>query len=386
MGTESKVYDYGIIGGGVAGLQLALAMLENPFFTHKTIIIIESTAKDVSDKTLSFWEKGIGKWDDLITKSWSKGKFINADGVVNHLNLGAYKYKTLPAINLYDYAIKTLTSDDRVTWVNATVSQLNENQDLATIITDSIEINVRHCFDSRVAVNYADIIQESATVYQPFLGWEIAFEEAVFDPETFTMMDFQFRRDDDTSFFYILPTSNRSAMVEYTLFVPEITDMSDYEDHIKAYIQTYISEKPYEIQHREQGLIPMSTYPFHKTNSPRVTKIGTAGSWVRPSSGYAFKYIESYVEKVIDNLINGRRADHKLLHSRHRMMDRLLLDILQKKNALGPGLFETMYTKTPIEAIFKFLDGQSSLIEDIRLMNTFKWKPFFQAIKRQYLS
>jgi len=279
-----------------------------------------------------------------------------------------------------------LNSDDRVTWVNATVSQVNEQQDQATIHTSSQEINVLHCFDSRVAVDYVDLIKKSATVYQPFLGWEIRFEEAVFDAKTFTMMDFRFRKEEDTSFFYILPTSNHTAMVEYTLFVPEIVEMSDYEDHIRAYIKEYISQKPYEIQHREEGLIPMSAYPFHKANTQRITKIGTAGSWVRPSSGYAFKYIESYVAKVIDNLVNGRQADHNLLHPRHRMMDRLLLDILQNDNALGPSLFETMYTKTPIEAIFKFLDGHSSLIEDVKLMNTFKWRPFFKAIKRQYLS
>ena len=46
----------------------------------------------------------------------------------------------------------------------------------------------------------------------------------------------------------------------------------------------------------------MSNYPFHRANKKGITKIGTAGSWVKPSSGYAFKNIEKSAQKVIQNI------------------------------------------------------------------------------------
>jgi len=42
---ESTVYDYAIIGAGAAGLQLALAFAEDPYFNTKEILVIEKIGK-----------------------------------------------------------------------------------------------------------------------------------------------------------------------------------------------------------------------------------------------------------------------------------------------------------------------------------------------------
>lgn len=381
---ESTVYNYGIVGAGVAGLQLAIAMLEDPNFEHIKLAIFEPLVKNISDKTLCFWEEGVGKWDDLITHSWDSGQFINVDGGVTALKLGDYRYKMLPSGRLYNYALDLIKSDQRVTWVSEKVESITESGGQVSINLSNSSYHVIHCFDSRVDIDYQDIQKTHAMVYQPFLGWEVTFEEDTFDPSSFTMMDYQYRKDNDTAFFYILPTSQRTALVEYTLFTPELIDMEQYKSHIHEYIQRYISQSTYSIKDTETGLIPMSMYPFHNTSMRSITKIGTAGSWVRPSSGYAFKHIEQNIDKMLSNIVSNKEPRHNLLHKRHRMMDRLMIDLLQNENHIGPTLFETMYAKIPISIIFKFLDGKTSFMQDIRIMNTFKWAPFFRAIKRQY--
>lgn len=51
---SSEIFDYAIIGAGAAGLNLAMAMLNDPFFEDKRILIIEKEDKEINDKTWSF--------------------------------------------------------------------------------------------------------------------------------------------------------------------------------------------------------------------------------------------------------------------------------------------------------------------------------------------
>ncbi len=378
-------FDYGIVGGGIAGMQLALALISDPFFAEKTILIIDQDSKESNDKTLCYWEQGDGLWDELITHRWNRGKFVNSQGDINELNLDSYTYKLLPSINFYNHTKSVLTAAGQVTWIQSRVSDVQLSQESKAVIkTHTDTYAVHHCFDSRVTQDYEEIIQHSAMVYQPFIGIDVEFQEDVFDPSSFTMMDFQYRKEENTAFFYILPMSTRRAFVEYTLFTPQLPlDMNQYIPHIHSYISDTISKDPYQVHHTEQGMIPMSNFPFHQDNSATLTKIGTAGSWVRPSSGYAFKYIEYYVSKVIANLKAHRVPSYKLFNKRHRMMDTLLLDLLQVENKIGPWIFDTMYRKVETPLILKFLDGNTTLLEDIKIMNSFKWAPFFRAIGRQ---
>lgn len=381
----SPRYDYGIVGSGIAGIQLAIALIKDPHFSEKTILIIEQDSKDTNDKTLCFWEEGSGQWDHLIAKTWSKGKFINSDGQLNSLNLGEYKYKMLPSLAFYNSAKKILLEDKRVNWVKAKVTAVEQQPDGVTLVAKGKSYDVNHCFDSRITVNYQNIKSEAATIFQPFIGLEVEFESAIIDTDAFTMMDYQFRREDNTGFFYVLPLSEKKVFVEYTLFVPQLPDdMKEYLPHIESYIRAKISDQEYAITHTEQGMIPMTSYAFHNANTDKITKIGTAGSWVRPSTGYAFKYIEYYVSKVINNLKAGKQPSHKLFNKRHQMMDTLLIDLLQEENQLGPSLFDTMYRKISVPLIFKFLDGKTTLLEDLKIMNSFNYRPFFRAIRRQW--
>jgi len=64
-------YDYIIIGQGLAGLQLAMAMNSDSFFKHKHIALIDPEQKNTNDKTWSFWEQATAaKWQNLAYKTW----------------------------------------------------------------------------------------------------------------------------------------------------------------------------------------------------------------------------------------------------------------------------------------------------------------------------
>jgi lycopene beta-cyclase len=62
----------------------------------------------------------------------------------------------------------------------------------------------------------------------------------------------------------------------------------EYETEIQNYIQK-LGITNYEIIDKEQGNIPMTSYPFWKHNTKRIIHIGSAGGWTKASTGYTFK-------------------------------------------------------------------------------------------------
>jgi lycopene beta-cyclase len=104
---ESIKFDYVIVGGGAAGLHLAFAMSKDLFFRSKKIGIIEKSGKNSNDRTWCFWEKGEGSWEDIVSYSWNNCEFITNEKVTS-LNLEAYHYKMIKAIDFYKKVITHL--------------------------------------------------------------------------------------------------------------------------------------------------------------------------------------------------------------------------------------------------------------------------------------
>lgn len=382
-------YDYIIVGAGASGLQLALAFVGDQYFSQKKILLIDKDSKTENDKTWSFWESGDGQWDSIIYKSWSKADFYAKESDRIALQLEPYQYKSLRSEDFYAYAKSILTKHTQVNWIQGNVKTIDKmDNSQVHVVLDEKTFSCLHCFDSRLASDILATATEKYNVlFQHFKGWVVEFDTDVFDEDKFVMMDFRLQHEDSTSFSYVLPTSSRKALIEFTLFTQEVfDDSSQYDHYLKDYIKSYISEETYHIHEIEQGVIPMTNYPFHEPRQEGITKIGTVGSWVRPSSGYAFKYIEKYVKAILKNIKEDRNPDHKLLNPKTRLLDSILLDVLNKENHLGPTIFHAMYAKNSIQQIFSFLDGETSLAEDVKIIGSFEKLPFLKAAFRQMIS
>ena len=375
---DSTVYDYTIIGAGAAGLHLALAMLEDPFFKSKKILILDKTEKNTNDRTWCFWEKGNSKLDRILTHSWAKGDFFSGDDKVQ-LDMGDYKYKMLRGLDFYNYSKSKINSAPNFYWQQEEITGINSGKPL-TIIGVTNSFKTLQVFDSRIEPDFFLAKDNCSRILQHFKGWWIETEKEVFDPENFTMMDYRMKWNNTTSFIYVLPISKNAALVEFTLFTPELIPESGYTEMLEAYLDTILKPGRYAIKEEEQGIIPMSDYPFHKVNTNEITKIGTAGSWVKPSTGYSFKNAERYAQCLIANLKEGKMPSKGIVSPKFRYYDSLFLHILQNKNHLGEKLFRTMYKKNPAWKIFKFLDEGTTFVEDLKIMSTFDPRPFMEAI------
>jgi len=237
-----------------------------------------------------------------------------------------------------------------------------------------------HVFDSRLPFEYQTGSADYPCVLQHFGGWVVRFDEAVFDPEVFTMMDFNQRFQDTCSFTYILPENARQGLVEFTFFSPQLVDQHVYEAQVDSYLRQQFPGKSFVVLEKEFGVIPMSDFPFHRYNTQTVTCIGTGGGWVKPSTGYSFRNAERYIDKIIHNLKAGNLPSAGVHSARHRFYDSLFVHRLQHENSIGHTLFTVMYRRNPIDRIFRFLDEESTLGDDLRIMSTFKPWPFMRLI------
>jgi lycopene beta-cyclase len=440
---SSIVYDYAIVGAGAAGLHLALAMQEDAFFKDKKILILEKDGKDKNDRNWSFWEKNAGKWDDIILKSWPLGDF-HCLGEHKELDLLPYKYKMLRGLDFYNLAKKRLLNTENFTWVNGEVVDVEDGvlgsppdplkweyipSNLGKLLsfykqissklkgissdylgytpplggrggepTKSKHLQIKtqttiyksnYVFDSRIPTEFLTEKNEEKYLYllQHFKGWFIRTPEDFF-VERFTMMDYRLLWKENTSFTYVLPLNKREALVEFTLFSEDLLKNEDYDLILKRYIKEILKLENYEITEVEQGVIPMSTFPFEKHTKGNHIRIGTAGGGVKPSSGYSFKNCEKNAQITINNLKNDRNPQKGIISGWFRMFDAIFLEVLKERNDLGPKLFHIMYFKNKAQKIFAFLDEETSVWDNIKIANGFPkllfTKAFFRYLGRHF--
>lgn len=360
-----------------------LGLLNDHERQKDSILVLDPDPKKKNDRTWCYWEEGTGLYDDIVYKEWPQGKFISKTNSVE-LGMGDYRYKMIRAIDFYEYAREKAKTADNITWLEEkveTVSKTNE------VRTSSNSFKGDFVYDSRITDDFKSDIK-SVTIAQHFLGWVIRAEEPVFNPQSFTMMDYRENQPENCSFTYILPFDEHTALVEITFFSEEVLTKQDYVTLLKNYIDKVLKTN-YEILEEEAGVIPMTNFPFARGNRNVYLKIGTGGGWVKPSTGYSFRNSQRYVEKVLDNLRSGNPPAKKLISARHRFLDTIFIKVLRNHNASGEMLFDRMYTGLPARTVFRFLDEQSTLLEDLRIMLLYPdirfIRSFFSALKSKIL-
>ena len=187
-------------------------------------------------------------------------------------------------------------------------------------------------------------------------------------------------------FFYVLPFSTTEALIEYTIFSNALLQQKEYQEALRDYINNVLHISEYEILDEEKGVIPMTDYPFQRKAGERIMNIGTRGGLVKPSSGYAFKRMQQDAKAIVYSLEEyGTPFEITKSPSRYFFYDVLLLQILYRQGEKMKTIFSQLFQKNPIMRIFRFLDENASLIEDLALIGSLPPLPFLKALVRVYL-
>ncbi|WP_179018941.1 lycopene cyclase family protein [Winogradskyella forsetii] len=376
-------YDYIILGAGASGLMLAYRMSQDAYFDDKSILIIDKTKDKGNDRTWCFWEKGSGEYDALLTKTWDT-IYFGSDLFSKTISIWPFQYKMLRSEAFYESLWKSIKQKSNFSFIEDTVDDFTELKKGVQVITKNGSYFGSKLFNSLPKPEVYKSQQKYPVLQQHFVGWFVKTKTDMFDDSMATFMDFNVPQNGNTRFMYVLPIDKKTALFEYTLFSKKLLEYSDYENSIVSYLnKKNISE--YEIVEKEKGNIPMTSFKFQDLNSKHILNIGTAGGWTKASTGYTFKNTSKKTKQVIDFLKEKEDLSKFQRKTKFRFYDLIFLDVLANHNDEGAALFSSMFKKADTKTIFKFLDEESTLLEDLKIILSVPPKRFIQAFfKRSF--
>jgi lycopene beta-cyclase len=213
---------------------------------------------------------------------------------------------------------------------------------------------------------------------QHFKGWVIETDGKEFNEDRATLMDFRPCQQNGTTFCYILPFSSKKAVVEYTLFSKSLLSLPEYDLQLKEYISNILQIKSYNIIEEEFGVIPMTNFSFPSRQN-NIINIGTAGGRTKGSSGYTFRSIQKQSQHIVQQLLNNEDPVSKKEPARFTFYDSVLLNILYNNSLPGKKVFTDLFKKNPTASVLKFLDNESSLTEELKIIASLPTWPFLKA-------
>ena len=376
-------FDYIICGGGASGLMLMRALCFDPFFDKKKILLLEKESKNTNDRTWCFWEEKESDWESILYKSWDFADF-KAAGVDKSINLNPYKYKMIRGIDFYKKIYEELAQKSNITLINQEIIDVVDKKNHGLVRTNNESYIGDKVFSSLPNNLHLENKNKFPVLNQHFIGWFVKTEHPIFKPDTIQFMDFDLPQKGNTRFMYVLPFSENEALLEYTLFSEDLLENEEYETAIKDYLSQKNAGE-FSIEDKEQGAIPMTAYPFWKSNTPNIMHIGTAGGWTKASTGFTFQKTMRKTNEVVAFLKQDKALNTLIQKNRFWFYDLLFLDVLSKHNEKGHLLFSLMFKENKTDRIFKFLDEQTSFLEEIKIMMSFPAGLFVKALwKRMF--
>ena len=373
-----KNYHYIFTGTGLSALMTVYKMVLSGNFSDKTMLLIDEDPKNTNDRTWCYWEEPKGKWDKIVTMKWNSALFAN-ENFHRDLDLQPYQYKMIKGLDFYNKIFKKLSKESNITILNQKVTGYSESANGVVVQTTEGDFSCEKLFNSIYDPAQLLAQEKYPLLQQHFIGWFIKSKQLVFNPNQLTFMDFSVQQKGNTRFMYVLPTSNSQALIEYTLFSKELLAEEEYEQEIKNYIAK-LGITDYEILEKEQGSIPMTSFPFWKNNSKNIINIGSAGGWTKASTGFTFRNSDKKSDALVAFLQTENDFTKFYKKNRFWFYDLLLLDILDKKNKAGSRIFSSLFKKGNTALILKFLDEETSLFQDIRVILKCPTFLFIQAL------
>lgn len=376
--VEERRFDYIIAGGGLAGLSLAYRLNLGPL-RDRRVLIVDKVEKQANDHTWCFWDKAGAAHEVPVFHKWKNLALVSPDGEHLRLDIGSegYEYRMVRASDFYAHVVPALRANPCFEFLTSEIGSVKGN----SVLTGHGEFTADEFVFDSVSIPAYEAPQDHNLI-QHFEGWFVETATDRFDPREVTLFDFRVPQNGECRFAYVLPFSSREALVEFTIFSGGLLPDEEYGANLHNYISNVLEITDFKVLGKERGVIPMSDHKHEQRPSEKHVKIGTAGGWVKPSTGYSFSRTRARVKAIADSLEKGRAVPG--FDSRWKLfLDSVLLDVLEKGEPPPGRVFERLFKKNPAARVLRFLDEESSVAEDLRLMSTVELLPFTASAIRQ---
>jgi lycopene beta-cyclase len=381
MTTEVELL---IVGGGCAGLSLAMHLAADPQNAPRTLIL-EARSHYENDKTWCFWGDETTPFAAQAAHQWRHVSVRNA-GQVTRLDCAAAPYRMLAAEQFYAAALKAIHRAPKL--------QLQLNSPLLSeaqfrggrwhVETPLGALSAALVVDTRPPLPSA----VDTLLWQSFYGHDITCEQPVFDPSCAELMDFSSASAERVAFSYVLPMSPTRALVEFTVFAAQPLSAAALAADLEAVIGQRVQGAGFTLQRSEHGVLPMG-----QAQSPAAASAaGPAASYARaglfagaarPATGYAFQRIQRWAADCAGRLTSsGRLVGHRPDPSLLAWMDRLFLSVIQRQPQGAPELFAAMFARVDSQRLIRFLSDRGRLADHAAMVLALPIKPFVQQLFR----
>lgn len=265
------------------------------------------------------------------------------------------------------------------------VERIEDNGSFVEVTTDSETWRAGLVFDARhQGSSTLQNLEETSELYlsQTFLGWKVKFDRPVFDAETATLMDFRTDQNERVNFIYVLPYSDREALVESTSFSRAPTHFDDLLKSLTQYIAKYFGDN-YEVVAEESGKLPMTTAKLPTKLSSRVHAIGIAGGNARPSSGYAFSRIQRQTSEIARAIVQNDKIPSNVAPGKYNFFDAVFLETIAKDPKAAKDFFLLMFGDVEPDTLIRFLIDESSYLDDLAVASALPKMRFALATGRR---
>jgi lycopene beta-cyclase len=361
MPTPSTKQAVHIIGDGCAALSLAARANELP--QHQMTVVRPEGAPESKDHIWGFWWiDGLDKAAKLARKKWHFWSIITPQGnAVMSSDLHAYHalQRSKWESNCRQHAKKN------------GVSFVDQSK-----LKDFPEVQI---LDSRPPV--VPINQ----MFQHFIGWEIKAPLGSFNAKNAILMDFRCDQSRGIHFIYVLPFSSNKALIESTMFAPKREPDTFFETAIETYLAKHYGICDFTIMRVEKGGIPLGRISSSKGAG---IGFGANGEAIRPSSGYAFAFIQKQILATIQQakreMVKGNTSKSLVIKCPHKLvdlwMDEVFITVLRQRPEIAPKLFLRMAKALDGDEFALFLSGEAGWCLRLKVVMAMPKLAFIKAI------
>ena len=323
-----------IIGDGCAGLSLAARARELP--DHQLTLIVPEGAPRQQEHIWGFWHLPIlNTAAGLSHCSWKNWQVVTNEKTVVLTSIN-YPYHAI-----YRSRWTSMCKELAIAHGVKIVSQSKVASDQKAQILDTRPQPVPH-----------------GQLMQHFIGWEVLAKSGSFNPSVATMMDFRCDQSRGIHFIYILPFSDSEALVESTMFSCDREPDEFFEKAILDYLKRCHSKQVVSVKRTEKGAIPMGLL---ERSDVSVVGLGGNGGAIKPSSGYAFYFIQKQISAAIltaqtKNKLMKITSPHKIIDL---WMDQIFVKVLKEWPAVTPHIFIQLADALSGDEFALFMSGEA---------------------------
>lgn len=344
-----RIVTVGIRGAGLSGLSVARELLKNE--PRLKITLFDTRPRlPHPQRTFCFFKSGDHICSSMRAFSWNMVAFRGAS-FERRLDVSGSPYTMIRGDDFFSRTLEDLEGKGvEFIWGCSSV-EISENTIKADGQTRAFDAVIDGAFEAKAS---------RTTLWQSFAGVWVTSEEALFDPTTAIVMDLHESSDEaPVSFFYILPTSTREALVEHTTFSPSPMPKEYHLERCFEWLDHHCSG---EI-HRgatEYGLIPMGL----QAAVPREGfVVGSNAGVVRPATGYAFVRAQQHAQKVAESVIRQECVSARPYPRWLTIADSLFLRALLNAPEKGRYMMERLLSRARGESLIAFLSGNVRLLD-----------------------